>query len=566
MSVLKKKDGAKVDDDKSIKSPIKKVSKESDSKKTSKTLSPKPSKSSAVNKSKNDKEKIDSNSKSSSKISEEKSSKSVAEESVEKDLSIKELSPFKLLMKKKEIIKELRVLVNGVEDKNTFNKVKDLQNKWKEIGQINDAKDKSLWTTYNALLDRFYDNRSIYFELKELDRKKNLEIKTLICDKAESLIKDSNVMRSVSKLNELHSEFKHIGPVSKEKQNEIWDRLKNASDEVYKKKKEFISNIKVSLGENLEKKTKLLDEINQIKTFKTEHFKEWNNKTREVLGLKDKWNSIGGVPKNSNRNISKEFWNSFKEFFNNKSSFFKKIDDSYKNNLKLKKDLIERVNSLKDSDQWEETSKEIQSVQKEWKKIGKVPIKDKDKIYKEFKEVCDFFYERMRLEDKDTIKIYEDNLNIKIKACNDIEQLLSSDNFNQDEFFKLQVKFLEAGHVPKEKIDEMKDMFKNIIDKVVEKSSSLMNKDDFDKFKFIIELNSLAKNPYSKNKIIKKKSDIIKKINAIQSEIKNLKNNIYYLKESVAADNLKKEYMVKINDSDKEIESLKLQLNLINKV
>ncbi|MDG2342458.1 MAG: DUF349 domain-containing protein [Cytophagales bacterium] len=566
MSVLKKKGDAKVGDDKSIKSPIKKVSKESDSKKTSKTLSPKPSKSSAVNKSKNDKEKIDSNSKSSSKISEEKSSKSVAEESVEKDVSIKELSPFKLLMKKKGIIKELRVLVNSVEDKNTFNKVKDLQNKWKEIGQINDAKDKSLWTTYNALLDRFYNNRSIYFELKELDRKKNLEIKTLICDKAESLIKDSNVMRSVSKLNELHSEFKHIGPVSKEKQNEIWDRLKNASDEVYKKKKEFISNIKVSLGENLEKKTKLLDEINQIKTFKTEHFKEWNNKTREVLGLKDKWNSIGGVPKSSTRNISKEFWNSFKEFFNNKSSFFKKIDDSYKNNLKLKKDLIERVNSLKDSDQWEKTSKEIQSVQKEWKKIGKVPIKDKDKIYKEFKEVCDFFYERMRLEDKDTIKIYENNLNIKIKACNDIEQLLSSDNFNQDEFFKLQVKFLEAGHVPKEKIDEMKDMFKNIIDKVVEKSSSLMNKDDFDRFKFIIELNSLAKNPYSKNKIIKKKSDIIKKINAIQSEIKNLKNNIYYLKESVAADNLKKEYMVKINDSDKEIESLKLQLNLINKV
>ena len=566
MSVLKKKDDKKVDDDKSVKSPIKKVSKKSDSKKNSKTIDSKVSKSSSVDKSKNDKKNTDSNHKSSPKISEKKSSKTVAEVSVEKNVSIKELSPFKLLIKKKEIVKKLRVLVNGVEDKNTFNKVKDLQNKWKEIGQINDAKDKSLWTTYNALLDRFYDNRSIYFELKELDRKKNLELKTQICDKAESLIKDSNVMRSVSKLNELHSEFKHIGPVEKDKQNEIWDRLKNASDEVYKKKKEFISNIKVSLGENLEKKTKLLDEINQIKNFKSEHFKEWNGKTREVLGLKDKWNSIGGVPKGSTRNISKEFWNSFKEFFNNKSSFFKKIDDSYRNNLKLKNDLIEKVNSLKDSDQWEETSKEIQSIQKEWKKIGKVPIKEKDKIYKKFKEVCDFFYERMRLEDKDTIKIYEDNLNIKVKACDDIEKLLSSDNFNQDEFFKLQVKFLEAGHVPKEKIDEMKDKFKSLIDKVVEKSSSLMDKDDFDKFKFIIELNSLAKNPYSKNKIIKKKSDIIKKINSIQSEIKNLKNNIYYLKESVAADNLKKEYMAKINDSDKEIESLKLQLNLINKV
>ena len=562
MSVSKKKEEDKVDNKKSIKKDLITTTSKSSSKDSKSELS----KSSIKENSKNDILNVDKDHNKPSGNSKSKPSVSSTIEIENKDDSIKESNPYILLKKKKEIVDNLRVLVNGNEDKDTFNKVKDLQNKWKDIGQINNSKDKSLWTTYNALLDRFYDNRSIYFELKELDRKKNLEIKSEICNKAESLIKDTNVMRSVSKLNELHSEFKHIGPVEKEKQNEIWDRLKNASDEIYKKKKDFISNIKVSLGENLEIKMKLLDDINNLKSFKSEHFKEWNNKTREVLTLKDKWNAIGGVPKNSTRNISKEFWNSFKEFFNNKSSFFKKIDDSYKNNLKLKKELIEKVNNIKDSDIWEETSKEIQSIQKEWKKIGKVPIKEKDKIYKEFQSVCDFFYERMRLGDKDTIKLYEDNLNIKIKSCDDIEKLLTNDTINQDEFFKLQVKFLEAGHVPKEKIDEIRDKFKSVIDKVVTKTSSLMNQDDFDKFKFIIELNSLAKNPYSKNKIIKKKSDIIKKINSIQSEIKNLKNNIYYLKESVAADNLKKEYLVKINNSDKEIESLKLQLNLINKV
>ena len=172
----------------------------------------------------------------------------------------------------------------------------------------------------------------------------------------------------------------------------------------------------------------------------------------------------------------------------------------------------------------------------------------------------------MRVEDKDTIKMYEDNLEKKLSTCDAIEKLLENKDFDQDEFFKLQVKFLEIGHVARDKVDTVKEKFKKTIDIVVEKSSKLMNKDDFDKFKFIIELNSLAKNPYSKNKIIKKKSDLIKKINSIQSEIKNLKNNIYYLKESVAAENLKKEYMEKINNSDKEIESLKLQLNLINKV
>ena len=487
-------------------------------------------------------------------------------EKTENESESHEVNPAKQLKKKKEIIRVLRELVNGVENKDTFNNVKDLQNAWKDIGNLNNSKDKSLWTTYNALLDRFYDNRSIYFELKDLDRKKNLELKNAICEKAEKLVDNSNIMRAVSSLNELHAEFKHIGPVDRDKQEDIWNRLKNASDEVYKKKKDFIANIKESLNENLEKKSKLLDEINKIKNFKSDKFKEWNNKTKEVLSLKDKWNSIGGVPKSSTRNISKEFWNSFKEFFSNKSKFFKKIDDSFKANLDLKKALVDKVNELKSSDDWENTSKEIQSLQQEWKKIGKVPMKEKDSIFKEFKDACDFFYERMRVEDKDTIKMYEDNLEKKLSTCEAIEKLLDNKEFDQDEFFKLQVKFLEIGHVPKDKVETVKEKFKKTIDVVVEKSSSLMNKDDFDKFKFIIELNSLAKNPYSKNKIIKKKSDLIKKINAIQSEIKNLKNNIYYLKESVAAENLKKEYMEKINNSDKEIESLKLQLNLINKV
>ncbi len=135
-----------------------------------------------------------------------------------------EVNPAKQLKKKKEIIRVLRELVNGVENKDTFNNVKDLQNAWKDIGYINNSKDKSLWTTYNALLDRFYDNRSIYFELKDLDRKKNLELKNAICEKAEKLVDNSNIMRAVSSLNELHAEFKHIGPVERNKQEDIWNR------------------------------------------------------------------------------------------------------------------------------------------------------------------------------------------------------------------------------------------------------------------------------------------------------------------------------------------------------
>ena len=368
------------------------------------------------------------------------------------------ISPQQKLKKKKEIIKSLRELVNGIEDKDTFNKVKSLQDQWKEIGHVDNSKDKSLWTTYNALLDRFYDNRSIYFELKELDRKKNLDLKTKICSQAESLTDEPNIMKSVSKLNDLHSDFKHIGPVSSEKQDEIWERLKTASDVIYKRKKEFISNIKESLNENLVKKNELLSEMNKIKSFNSTEIKQWSQKTKYVLSLKDKWNSIGGVPKTSAKNINKDFWNLFKEFFNKKSSFFKKIDESYNNNLELKKDLIKKVDDLKESEDWENTSNQIQKIQLEWRKIGKVPIKFKDSIYDEFKKSCDHFYNRKRLGDKDTIKLYEDNLKLKISICDKITELAKNDSINQDEFFKLQVQYLEVGHIPKENIDELNNL------------------------------------------------------------------------------------------------------------
>ena len=484
--------------------------------------------------------------------------------SSDKDFSM--LPPQSKIKKKKEIIVKLRVLVDGNEDQDTFNKVKSLQDLWKQIGPISDSKDKSLWSTFNALLDRFYDNRSIYFELKELDRKKNLEKKLVICDKAESLIKEKNIMRSVSQLNNLHSEFKHIGPVSKDKQNDIWERLKSASDKIYKRKKEFIISIKDSLQENLDRKKELIKKLNSFKDFNFSTIKDWTKKTKEILSLKDEWDLIGAVPNSDSKSINKDFWNTFKAFFQKKNQFFKKIDDSYKKNLQLKKDLIKKVETVMDSEEWEKTSTLIQNIQKEWKKIGKVPIKFKDSIYNEFKKSCDHFYDRKRIGDKDTIKLYQDNLKLKTLICDEITKLSKKDSINQDEFFKLQVKYLEVGHIPKENIDDLKQKFKKSIDSVVSVSKKKLNKDEFDKFKFIIELNSLAKNPYSKNKIIKKKSDLIKKINLIESEIKNLKNNIYYLKESVAAENLKKEYMSKIDQSDKEIESLKLQLNLINKV
>ena len=470
------------------------------------------------------------------------------------------------IKRKKEIVKSLRDLINGQESKSTFNDVKSLQSEWKSIGQIDNPKDRSLWTTFNALLDRFYDNRSIYFELKELDRKKNLEIKLKLCDKAENLVDEQNIMKAVGVLNTIHDDFKHTGPAPLKKQDGLWERLKIASDKLYIKKKEFISNIKSVLNDNLDKKNQLLEKINNFSDSNFSDIKTWNNKSKEILLLKDQWNNIGGIPKKSSKSVSKEFWSSFKNFYNQKSKFFKKIDNLYSENLKLKNALIERVEKIKDSDDWINTTKEIQKIQKEWKLIGKVPIRKKDSIYNDFKKVCDYFFERKKIGDKDSIILFENNLKAKDKICDDIIAISKLQDFKQDDFLQMQIKFLELGFVPKESIESISIKYKESLKSILDSASKFMNLDEFAKFKFIIELNSLSNNPFSKNKIFKKKSDIRNKINTIQSDIKNLKNNIDFLKESVVANNLKKEYLIKIENADKEIDSLKLQLNLINKV
>ena len=470
------------------------------------------------------------------------------------------------LKRKKEIIKSLRDLVDGQENKSTFNDVKSLQSEWKNIGQINNPKDRLLWTTFNALLDRFYDNRSIYFELKELDRRKNLEIKLKLCDKAEKLVDEHNIMKAVGILNTIHDDFKHAGPAPLNKQDGLWDRLKNASDKLYIKKKEFISNIKTILKDNLDLKSQLLEKIKIFSESNFTDIKTWNDNSKKILHLKDQWNNIGGIPKKSSKSISKEFWSYFKNFYSQKSKFFKKIDNLYSENLKLKNILIERVDKIKDSEDWINTTKEIQKIQKEWKIIGKVPIRKKDSIYNDFKKVCDYFFERKKIGDKDSIKVFENNLKEKDKICDNIIALSKLKDFKQDDFLHLQIKFLELGFVPKESIATINIKYKESLKTILESASKFMNLDEFAKFKFIIDLNSLANNPFSKNKIFKKKSDIRNKINTIQSDIKNLKNNIDFLKESVVANNLKKEYLIKIEDADKEIDSLKLQLNLINKV
>jgi hypothetical protein len=251
------------------------------------------------------------------------------------------------LKKKVELLEKLRSLADAEDTEHSFHLFKEIQNQWKLIGAVPTSNVKTLWANYSALVDRFYDNRSIYFELKELDRKRNLEAKLELCQRAEHLLKAEKLKEAVHELNELHNEFRHVGPVPREDKEVIWKRFKAASDAVYEKRDAYINTLQQELNKNLELKGKIMNEVALLASFQSDRIKEWNQKTHEILELQKSWEASGGVPRSKAKEINRKFWSAFKAFFSNKNSFFKKLDGERGKNLQLKNEIVRQAHELK---------------------------------------------------------------------------------------------------------------------------------------------------------------------------------------------------------------------------
>src|SRR5690606_29752494 len=299
---------------------------------------------------------------------------------------------------KQELLEKLRELVDSQDMNKQFERFKELQKEWKAVGPVPGPHAKTIWANYHALVDRFYDNQSIYFELKELDRKKNLEAKLELCARAEKLAEVEIIKDAIRELNELHHEFKHIGPVPKDDKEAVWQRFKAASDAVYARRDAYLQNLQQELQVNLGNKASLSDAVQEFVNFQSDRIKEWNQKTKEILEIQKQWEVIGGLPRAKAKEVNKKFWSAFKTFFNNKNAFFKKLDEERENNLQLKNELVKRAHELKESNEWDRTSNELKNIQMKWKEIGPVPEKFREKVFKEFKEACDYFFEQKRMQ------------------------------------------------------------------------------------------------------------------------------------------------------------------------
>lgn len=469
------------------------------------------------------------------------------------------------LKKKQDLLERLRVLFDSPDTTNQFDKFKELQKEWKAIGPVPAAHAKTLWANYHALTDRFYDNQSIYFELKELDRRKNLEAKFELCARAEKLADVPVIRDAIAELNELHHEFKHLGPVPKEEKEHVWQRFKAASDAIYAKRDGYLQTLQQELHDNLGEKGKLSDEVQEFVNFNSDRIKEWNQKTKEILELQKRWEVIGGLPRAKAKDVNKKFWSAFKTFFNNKNNFFKKLDEERERNLQLKNDLVKKALELKESSDWEKTSNELKNLQQQWKDVGPVPEKFREKVFKEFKDACDHFFEQRRSQHDKVESEQAVNLKEKEEICTILESHAAGRTGSQEILHDLQSRYAALGFVPRKDINAIRQRYHEAVDRFINSLPGLTD-DERGKLALESQLSDLRNDPAADRKIYQKEQLIRKKISKVENDIALWRNNLEFFGRSKNADKVKDEFNDKIREATDHLKQLKDQLKMLKTI
>ncbi len=479
-------------------------------------------------------------------------------------ISKQEQSKEQNLQKKEEILDQIRKLLENPES--SLEELKKLQKAWKEVGSVQPQLNKNLWASYSALLDLFYDQRSIHFELLELDRKKNLAIKLTLCEKAERLVEYEIINQAIKELNELHEEFKHIGPVPKEEREALWLRFKAASDRVYDRKREYHRKLDEEKQKNLAEKIKLCEEIAPYTAFESEKVTEWNIKTKEVLALQKRWEAIKLIPRENVKEVSKNFWTPFKTFFNNKNAFIRTLDEEREENLKQKIVLCEEADQLVNGDHdAKAVAEQLKNLQQKWKDIGPVPAKQRQSIYNRFKATCDAFFNRRREAYAEQEKEYTENLQKKTAICEKIEQLQPDENTSNDTVHQFIKEWRAIGFVPKKNKIKIQTRFDEAIDALINrlpKTTEIAR----EKTRISAQAKLAKDSPNAQRKMNQLEGNLKRKISTLENEIDVLNNNIGFLASSKKADKLKDALNLQIDTANQELKTLKIQLKALTQM
>ena len=430
---------------------------------------------------------------------------------------------------KLQLIDQLKALTESQEDFNKlYNDFKDIQQRWKEVKAVPQEHVSELWKNYQIYSEKFYDIIKINNQFRDYDFKKNLEMKTALCETVEKLQTEPDVISAFHQLQKLHQQWREIGPVAKELREDLWSRFKAASTIINKRHQEHFEGLKAKEQENLEAKTAICEQIENIDFPALKSFKDWEEKNKEVIALQDKWKTIGFAPKKSNVKIFERFRAACDVYFNRKSEFYKNIKDEMEKNLALKKALCEKAEALKDSTDWKSTTEKMIALQKEWKTIGSVARKHSDAVWKRFISACDYFFEQKNKNASSQKSVEQTNLAAK-KAL--IEKINTIDEADHDEALAALKGYMTEwntiGHVPFKEKDKIYKEYHEAVDKQFDRLK--VDQNDRKMQTFRNSLSDMSNDERGKGKLYGEREKLMRMYERMKNELQTYENNIGFL-------------------------------------
>ena len=462
---------------------------------------------------------------------------------------------------KLKIIDELKELVSSNETLNqTFNTFRDLQNRWKEIGAVPQGYVKDLWDTYHLHVENFYNFVKINKELRDLDLKKNYEAKIKLAEEAEALFLDPSPVSSFHKLQKLHEQWREAGPVANEYKEQLWDRFKEASSKINKRHQEYFEEIKGEQQRNLDLKTQLCEQTEELTNGEYATRKDWDTASDKLIEIQKVWKTIGFAPKKDNTKIYERFRAACDKFFEKKREFYTQMKGEMDANLQAKVAICEQAEALMDSEEWKKTTDKLIALQKEWKTIGPVARKHSDAIWKRFRAACDKFFENKSKHFSEVDTQYTDNLTKKRELLEEIRAFVIGEREESFEALKdFQRRWAEIGYVPIKEKDKLQAEYREVIDAhfTVLKGSARERKVE----RFREKLGSMKDN----RSVRSERERLYNKVKQLEADIQLLENNIGFFAKSKNAESMIRDVNNKIEKAKQDMATLIEQIDLIDK-
>jgi len=459
------------------------------------------------------------------------------------------------LKKKLDIIEKIKAMVTSPEEASrTFQEFKTLQQEWREIKAVPAERANELWRNYQLYVEQFYDLLKLNSEARELDFKKNLEAKTRLCEAAEKLAEETDVISAFHQLQKLHQEYREIGPVSKELREEIWQRFKAASTVINKRHQQYFEDLRAREEENLARKTVLCERVEAIAAEENKGSADWERHTKEIIDVQAEWKTIGFAPQKMNVKIFERFRATCDDFFARKAEYFHTLKDTFKENADRKRTLIEKAKALQDSTDWRSTSDKLIALQKEWKTIGMVPKKLGDQLWEEFLGACNKFFEARNAAGAGQRNEERENLEKKRNVIARLKQVAEEAGENiQEQVQKLVEEYNSVGHVPFREKDKLYTEYHEVLDRLYKELNVSVARRRLNNFKQ--NLKQVAER--GEAALDNERTRLMRQYEAIKQDLQTYENNIGFLSVSSKKGNSL------IDEMNRKVQKLKDDLQLV---